>query len=158
MAKSRGHASSSPSGHRLASGGVESSAMKRRRLVATLVTLTMHLIAPVGVYAASRPDGLMNDYCSAARSAVGSDDGVFGPQRAARGDSGIPVQRHGRSPHSHCASCLGASVAVAIPPSAAPFVVRPPALAGVHGDAARIDIALHPALLPPLRGPPSVIF
>jgi hypothetical protein len=133
--------------------------MKRRgRLVVMLVALTMHLIAPVGVYAASRPEAALNDYCSAAaRSTVGSADDVFVPQRAARADSGVPVQRPARSPHSHCASCLGASVAIAIPPSTTPFVVRPLALAGLQGDAARIDIAPHPALLPPLRGPPSAL-
>lgn len=133
--------------------------MKRRgRLVVALVALTIHLIAPVGVYAASRPDAALNDYCAAAgRSAAGSDDGVFVPQRAARADSGLPTQRPSHSPHSHCASCLGASVAITIPPSATPFAVRLPALTSVHGDAARTDIARHPALLPPLRGPPSAL-
>ncbi len=141
------------------SRGVESSTMKRRcRLAVALVTLTIHLIAPVGVYAAPRPDVVSNDFCSAAtRSAVESGDSVFGPQSAARADYGVPVQHRGHSPHSHCASCLGASLTVAIPPSATPFVVRPLALAGVHGDAACIDIAPHPALLPPLRGPPSAL-
>jgi Protein of unknown function (DUF2946) len=131
--------------------------MKRRcRLAITLVILTVHLLAPVGAYAAARPAADWSDYCSAAaRPDVQSGDGVLAPQRGARADSSAPAPRPGHSPHSHCPSCLGAFVAVAIPPSARPFVVRPRSLDRVTTGPARADIAAQPALLPPLRGPPS---
>jgi len=133
-------------------------AMKRRcRLAVTLVTLAMHLLAPVGAYAAARPAADSSDYCTAARSDVQSGDGVLAPQRGARADPGTPAPRPSHSPHSHCPSCLGAFVAAAIPPSATPFVVRPRSLDRVPTVPARTDIAAQPALLPPLRGPPPVL-
>jgi hypothetical protein len=126
--------------------------MKRRcRLAVTLVTLAMHLLAPVAAYAAARPAGVSSDYCStAARSAVRSHDG-------AGANSGVPAPRSGHSPHSHCPSCLGASAAPAILPSATPFVVRPRSLERVASGPIRTSTAAQPALLPPLRGPPSYI-
>jgi Protein of unknown function (DUF2946) len=130
--------------------------MKRRcRLAVTLVTLAMHLLAPVGAYAAARPAADSSDYCTAARSDVRS--GVLAPQRGARADPGTPAPRPTHSPHSHCPSCPGAFVAAAIPPSAAPIVVRPRSLGRVTTVPARTDIAAQPALLPPLRGPPPAL-
>jgi hypothetical protein len=133
--------------------------MKRHcRLAVTLVTLAMHLLAPVGAYAAARSIADPNDYCSAAaRPDAGSGDGVLAPQRGARADSGTPAPRPSHSPHSHCPSCLGAFVAAAISSSATPFVVRPRSLDLVPSGPVRADIAAQPALLPPLRGPPSVL-
>jgi hypothetical protein len=118
----------------------------------------MHLLAPVGAYAAARPVTDSSDYCTAARSDVQSGNGVLAPQRAGSADSGVPSQRSNHSPHSHCPSCPGAFVAAAIPLSATPFVVRRHALDRVPTVPARIDIAAQPALLPPLRGPPSLLF
>jgi hypothetical protein len=133
-------------------------AMKRRCCLAvTLVTLAMHLLAPVGAYAAARPAADSSDYCSAARSDVQSVDGIHAPQRGAMPDSGAPAPRSSHSPHSHCPSCVGAFVAAAIPPSATPFVVRPRSLHRVPSAPARTDIAAQPALLPPLRGPPPAL-
>jgi hypothetical protein len=132
--------------------------MTRRRRLAVTVTLALHLLAPVGAYAAARPATDSSDYCSSAlRAGVGSSDGAVAPQRAARTDSGVPAPRSGHSPHSHCPSCLGTFVAAAIPPSATPFFVAPRSLDRVHTGAPRTDIAAQPALLPPLRGPPSVL-
>jgi hypothetical protein len=132
--------------------------MRRRcRLAVTLVTLAMHLLAPVGAYAATRTAADSSDYCSTARSDVQSGDAVLAPQRGARADSGAPAPRSSHSPHSHCPSCLGAFVAAAIPPSATPIVVRPRSLDRVTTGPARADIAAQRALLPPLRGPPSVL-
>jgi hypothetical protein len=127
-------------------------AMTRRcRLAVTLVTLALHLLAPVGAYAASRPASVSSDYCAAAaRADVGSGEVV-------PATSGVPVPRPGHSPHSHCPSCLGAFAVVASPPSATPFVVTPRSLDRAATDTARTDIAAQPALLPPLRGPPSVL-
>ncbi len=72
-------------------------AMTRRfRLAVTLATLAMHLLAPVGAYAAVRPAAAFGDYCSAAaRTAVPSDDQR--PRAAARvraADSGVPAPQH----------------------------------------------------------------
>ncbi len=132
--------------------------MRRRcRLAVTLVTLAMHLLAPVGAYAAARPPADSSDYCTAARSDVQSGNGVLAPQRGASTDSGVPAPRPGHSPHSHCPSCLGAFAVVAIPPSAAPLVVTPRSLDSAPTGAARTVIAAQPALLPPLRGPPSLL-
>jgi hypothetical protein len=133
--------------------------MKRRcRLAVTLVTLAMQLLAPVGAYAAARPAADLSDYCSAAaRPDVQSGDGVLAPLRGAQADSGVPAPRPSHSPHSHCPSCLGACVAAAIPPSTTPFVVRSRLLDRVTTGPARADITAQPALLPPLRGPPSVL-
>ena len=133
--------------------------MKRRcRLAVTLVTLAMHLLAPVGVYASARPAADSSDYCSAARSEIPSDDGVLARQRGAQADPGTPAPRPAHSPHSHCPSCLGVFAVLAIPPSATPFVVAAPrSLDRVPLGAARSVIAAQPALLPPLRGPPSVL-
>jgi hypothetical protein len=122
-----------------------------------LVTLAMHLFAPLGAYAAARPVTDSSDYCTAARSAVQSGNGVVAPQRAGSADSGVPSPRSNHSPHSHCPSCPGAFVAAAIPLSATPFVVRPRSLDRVPTVPARTDIAARPALLPPLRGPPLVL-
>jgi hypothetical protein len=134
-------------------------AMTRRcRLAVTLVTLALHLLAPVGAYAAARPAADSSDYCTAARYDVQSGNGALAPQRAASADSGVPAPRPGHSPHSHCPSCLGTFVVVAIPPSAAPLVATPRSLDSVPTDAARTVIAAQPALLPPLRGPPSLLF
>ncbi|HEV7412023.1 MAG TPA: DUF2946 family protein [Casimicrobiaceae bacterium] len=132
--------------------------MRRRcRLAVTLVSLAMHLLAPIGAYAAARPAADSSDYCTAASSDVQSIDGGRAPRRGARPDSGAPAPRSSHSPHSHCPSCVGAFVAAAIPPSATPFVVRPRSLDRVPGAPARADIAAQRALLPPLRGPPPVL-
>jgi len=131
--------------------------MRRRcRLAVTLVTLAMHLFAPVGAYAAAGPPAESSDYCTAARSDVQSGNGLLAPQRGATSDSGVPASRPGHSPHSHCPSCLGAFAAVAIPPSAAPLAVTARSLDSAPARAARV-IAAQPALLPPLRGPPSLL-
>jgi hypothetical protein len=47
---------------------------------------------------------------------------------------------------------------VAIPPSAPPLAVTPRLLGRAPTDAASTVIAAQPALLPPLRGPPSLLF
>ena len=130
---------------------------RRCRFAVTLVTLAMHLFAPVGAYAAAGPPAESSDYCTAARSDVQSGNGVLVPQRGASSDSGVPAPRPGHSPHSHCPSCLGASAVVAIPPSAAPFVVTARSLDSAPARAARTVVAAQPALLPPLRGPPSLL-
>jgi hypothetical protein len=132
--------------------------MKRRcRLAVTFVTLALHLLAPVGAYAAARPAADSSDYCTAARSDVQAGNGVPATQREAGPDSGVPAPRPSHSLHSHCPSCPGAFVAAAIPSSATPIVVRPRSLDRVTTGPARADIAAQPALLPPLRGPPPVL-
>jgi DUF2946 family protein len=124
---------------------------RRFRLAVTLVTLALHLLAPVGAYAASRPADAPSDYCSAAtRADAHSGDGV-------PATSGVPLPRPGHSPHSHCPSCLGAFAVTAMPPSATPFVVGPRSLDRAPTGAARAHIAAQPALLPPLRGPPPLL-
>jgi hypothetical protein len=117
----------------------------------------MHLLAPVGAYAAARPLADSSDYCTAARSDVQSGSGVLAPQREASTNSGVPAPRPSHSPHSHCPSCLGAFAVVAIPPSAAPLVATPRSPEGAPTGVARAVIAEQPALLPPLRGPPSLL-
>jgi len=117
----------------------------------------MHLFAPVGAYAAAGPRAESSDYCTAARSDVQSGNGSLAPQRGATSDSGVPASRPGHSPHSHCPSCLGAFAAVAIPPSAAPLAVTARSLDSAPTRAARTVIAAQTALLPPLRGPPSLL-
>ena len=124
---------------------------RRCRLAVTLVTLALHLFAPVGAYAASRPAAGSSDYCSATARAESRSGDV------APATSGVPAPRPGHSPHSHCPSCLGALAVVAIPPSATLFVVAPRSVGRVPTGAARSVIAAQPALLPPLRGPPSVL-
>jgi len=132
--------------------------MRRRcRLAVTLVTLALHLLAPVGAYASARPAADSSDYCTAARSDVQSGNGVLAPQRGASTNSGVPAPRPSHSPHSHCLTCPGAFVAAAVAPSATPIVVRPRSLDRVSIVSARTDIAAQPALLPPLRGPPPVL-
>jgi hypothetical protein len=113
----------------------------------------MHLLAPVGAYAASRPVAQSSDYCSATARADAR------PSDVVPASSGIPAPRpaHSPAPHSHCASCLGALAVVAIPPSVAPFVVTPRSLERAPTSAASAVIAAQPALLPPLRGPPSLL-
>ncbi|MEP6998085.1 MAG: DUF2946 family protein [Betaproteobacteria bacterium] len=130
--------------------------MKRCRLAITLATLASHLLAPVVAYAAAPPTAASNNYCSAAaRAADRSGDGLLVPQRAAIADSGVPAPRPRHSPHSHCPSCLGASVVAAIPPSATPFAV--PQLFGLLLVVpVRAVPAVQLVLLPPLRGPPSI--
>src|SRR6476646_1101928 len=107
---------------------------RRCRLAVTLFTLALHLLAPVGAYAASLPAAGSSDYCSATRADTRSGDVVLAT-------SGIPASRPGHSPHSHCASCLGAFAVAVIEPSATPFVVTPRALDRAMTGAARADIA-----------------
>jgi cytochrome c biogenesis protein CcdA len=126
--------------------------MKRRsRLAVTLLTLAVHLLAPIGAYAAPRPGLASSDFCSALTPA----DGVLGRLRAAQ-VPGTPAQHPRHPQHSHCPSCLGMSVALATAPPAEPFFVAPLALSGASGDPARTIVAAHPTLLPPLRGPPAI--
>ena len=139
-----------PASLRSANARCRIGAMTRRcRLVITLVILALHLLAPVGAYAASRPAGESSDYCSAVARADARPVDVV--------PSGLPAPRPAHSPHSHCPSCLGAFAVVAILPSATPFVVAPRSLHRAPTGAVRTVIAAQPALLPPLRGPPSVL-
>src|SRR6476660_2977382 len=100
------------------SGACRIAAMTSRRLAITLVTLALHLLAPVGAYAASRPAPESSDYCSATRADARSADVV-------PATPGVPAPRPGHAPHSHCPSCLSAVAVAAIPPSATPFVLTP---------------------------------
>jgi hypothetical protein len=132
-------------------------AMRRRcRLAVTLVTLALHLFAPVGAYASVRPAAGSSDYCTATRSDAQSGNAVLALQRGTSSDSGVPAPRPSHSPHSHCPSCPGAVAVAAIPPSGTSFVVAPRSLDRVPTVAAHAVIAAQPALLPPLRGPPPV--
>jgi hypothetical protein len=126
---------------------------RRHRLVVTLVTLAVHLLAPIGAYAAPQPAPGSNDFCSA----IQPGGGAFVRERATRLNSGGPARHSGHSQHSHCPSCLGASVVLASAPPAAPFVVAPSGLAGVLGDPGRTDVVQRPPLFPPLRGPPAIL-
>jgi hypothetical protein len=99
--------------------------------------------------AAARPAAESRDACAAAAPAA--------PRPVDVVPSGLPAPRPVHSPHSHCPSCLGAFAVVAILPSATPFVVAPRSLHRAPTGAARTVIAAQPALLPPLRGPPSVL-
>ncbi|MGH8800204.1 MAG: hypothetical protein ACREX7_08160 [Casimicrobiaceae bacterium] len=132
--------------------------MKRRcRLAITIAALAMHLIAPVGAYAAVRPTAAFGDYCSAAvRVGLPSDAGARAQQRAASSGSGISAPLPHRHVHLHCASCFGAALAAAVLPSAPLVAVRPLALAAVTPDDACARFAFPSALLPPPRGPPSI--
>lgn len=131
--------------------------MTRRRLAITLVTLAMHLLAPVGAYAAV-PAIASDDFCSAATKSAAAPDGRgLESQRLGFAPSHVPAPSPRHSAHSHCPSCSGGSVAAEILPSAASFVVRPVAFAWVRSESESEDIAPPPALLPPLRGPPSFI-
>jgi hypothetical protein len=115
---------------------------RRARLAVTLVTLAMHLLAPIGAGAAVRPAVASGDYCSvAARSAA---------------DSGVPEPRPAHSPHSHCPSCAAVSLAVAIPAPGASLAVRLLVLVRLAAGTGRADIVSRFALLPPLRGPPPI--
>jgi hypothetical protein len=130
---------------------------RRCRLAVTLLTLAMHLLAPVGAYAVA-PAIASGDFCSAAtKSAAPPDDRVLEPERPGIAGSHAPAPLPRHPAHSHCPSCSGGSVAAAILPPAALFVVRPVAFARVTSESAGEDIAPPPALLPPLRGPPSFI-
>ena len=120
------------------------------RLAITLVTLALHLLAPVGAYAASPPAPKSSDYCSATRADAHSAAGV-------PASPGVPAPRSGHSPHSHCPSCLGAFAVTAIPPSATPFVLFQRSRVRAQREAVGADIAAEGALLPPLRGPPSLL-
>ena len=131
-------------------GACRIAAMTSRRLAITLVTLALHLLAPVGAYAASPPAPESSDYCSATRADAHSAAGV-------PASPGVPAPRPGHSPHSHCPSCLGAFAVAAIPLSATPFVLIPRSLDRAPTGAVGADIAAQPALLPPLRGPPSLL-
>jgi len=133
--------------------------MKRRcHRAITLATLALQLLAPVGAYAAVVPAAGSGDYCSAVvRAAFASGARVVLPLRAAAADSGVPAPRHSHHSLAHCPSCIGASPALAIRPSTTTCVVRLLVLAAVPVGSVRVDSASSPFLLPPLRGPPSVL-
>ncbi|HEY7944777.1 MAG TPA: DUF2946 family protein [Casimicrobiaceae bacterium] len=130
---------------------------RRFRLGIALAALAMHLLAPIGAYATVRPAVAFGDYCStAARASLPSGVGAPVQRHAATSDSDVPAPQQHRHLHTHCASCLGASLAAAVPPSTSPFAVRPVALVAVPPDPVRARAASSPVLLPPLRGPPPV--
>ncbi|HEY2862304.1 MAG TPA: DUF2946 family protein [Casimicrobiaceae bacterium] len=131
--------------------------MTSRRLAITLLTLAMHLLVPLGAYAAV-PTVASGDFCSAAtKSAAPPDDRVLEPQRVGFAGSSAPAPSPRHPAHSHCPSCSGGSVAAAMLPAATPFVVRPVAFARAAAASAGDDIAPGSVQLPPLRGPPSFI-
>ena len=123
---------------------VQCPAMRSRfRVGVLLVTLAVHLLAPLGAYAsATLPPGF-DDLCSANRSAT-----VFPGSTPA-----LPLPYSPKHTSSHCALCVG-SAAAAVLPSALSLPV----------PLARAEAALSPAtsalvtatavLLPPSRGPP----
>jgi hypothetical protein len=133
---------------------------RRCRFGITLAALALHLLAPLSAYAAMRPTAGPGDYCSSAlRSTLPPDDALPVASQRPSADPDLPAPGRDRHEHvhAHCASCLGATLAVAI---LAPVV----ALAiGPSGDypipTGRNDLvaASTVALLPPLRGPPSIL-
>jgi hypothetical protein len=137
---------------------LESSAMTRRyRLAVTILTLAMHLLAPIGARAAIPPTTASGDYCSGTvRTTVASDDHVLVPPSPAAANSGVPAPHPTHSPHSHCPSCPVVSLAIAIPGARTSLAVNLPAPVFVAAGPIRADTANPSALLPPLRGPPPI--
>jgi hypothetical protein len=125
---------------------VQCQAMKSRfRVGVVLVTLAVHLLAPLGAYAsATLPPGF-DDFCSANRSATALPGST----------PTLPLPYSPKHVSSHCAYCSG-SASAAVLPSALPLPVL---LALAEASLLHATCPLVTAtavLLPPSRGPPRV--
>src|ERR1700694_2267590 len=121
---------------------VQCPAMRSRlRVGVVLVTLAVHLLAPLGAYASATPGPGFNDFCSANRNVTA----LPGANPA------LPRPNSPKHASSHCALCAG-SAAAAVLPSA--LSLRVP-LAHAEASLPRATCALvtaAPVLLPPSRG------
>src|ERR1700730_4532013 len=123
---------------------VQCRAMRSRfRVSVVLVTLTVHLFAPLTAYASVTPGPRFADLCSANRNTTALPNSTPAlPQPYA--------PKHGSS---HCAFCSGSASAAVLP-----NVLSLPALLA-HAEvslppATHALIAATAVLLPPSRGPP----
>ncbi|HEV2041200.1 MAG TPA: DUF2946 family protein, partial [Casimicrobiaceae bacterium] len=117
----------------------------RFRVGVVLVTLTVHLLAPLAAYATATPQPGFDDFCSANRNA-----------KALPGSTpALPLPYSPKYASSHCAFCSGSASAAVLPnalslpvPIAHAKVSLPPAI--------RALVTATAVLFPPSRGPPTV--
>jgi hypothetical protein len=115
----------------------------RFRVGVVLVTLTVHLFAPLAAYASATPGPRFDDLCSANRNTTALPNSTPAlPQPYA--------PKHGSS---HCAFCSG-SASAAVLPSALSLPVPQAHAEVVLPAAIRALITAAAVLLPPSRGPP----
>jgi hypothetical protein len=116
----------------------------RFRVGVVLVTLTVHLFAPLAAYASATPGPRFDDLCSANRNTTALPNSTPLPQPYA--------PKHGSS---HCAFCSGSASAAVLPTALS--LPAPLAHAEVSlRPATRALITAPAVLLPPSRGPPRV--
>jgi hypothetical protein len=120
--------------------------MKSRfRVGVVLVTLAVHLLAPLAAYGSATPAPGFDDFCSANRNATAPPGS----------NPALPRPDSPKHTSSHCAYCSG-SASAAVLPSALSLPV-PVARAGVSlPPATRALVTATAVLLPPSRGPPTV--
>ena len=121
-------------------------AMKNRfRLGVVLVTLALHLLAPLAAYASPTPGPGFDDFCSASRNATALPGSV----------PALPIPYSPKHGLSHCSLCSGSASAALLPGGlslAAPLAHAEASLP----RAARALVTVTAVLLPPSRGPPTV--
>jgi hypothetical protein len=117
----------------------------RFRVGVVLVTLAVHLLAPLGAYASATPQPGFDDLCSANRNATAMPGS----------NPALPLPASPKHASSHCALCAG-SASAAILPSALPLPVLLAHAEASLPHAARPLVTATAVLLPPSRGPPTV--
>lgn len=125
---------------------VQCRAMRSRfRVGVVLVTLTVHLFAPVAAYASATPPPGFSALCSANRNATA----LSGSTPA------LPLPYSPKHASSHCAFCSGSASAAILPSALSLPVLLAHAEASLP-HATRPLVTAAAVLLPPSRGPPGV--
>jgi Protein of unknown function (DUF2946) len=123
---------------------VQCRAMRSRfRVGVVLVTLTVHLFAPLAAYASATPGPRFDDLCSANRNTTALPNST----------PALPQPYAPKHASSHCAFCSGSASATVLPSTLS-----------LPAPLAHAEVSLRPAtsalitatavLLPPSRGPP----
>lgn len=117
----------------------------RFRVGVVLVTLAVHLLAPLGAYATAMPPPGFDDFCSANRNATA----LPGSNPA------LPRPYSPKHTSSHCAYCSGSASAAVLPSALSLPVLIAHAEASLP-HATRPLVTAAAVLLPPSRGPPTI--
>jgi Protein of unknown function (DUF2946) len=133
-------------GSRVAKESLYNVVMRPRfRLGVVLVTLAVHLLAPLGAYASAMPQPGFDDFCSANRNAT-----VLPGSTPA-----LPLPYSPKHASSHCAYCSGSASAAVLPSALSLPVLLAHAEASLpHATCALVTAKV--VLLPPSRGPPTI--
>ena len=121
-------------------------AMRSRfRVGVVLVTLAVHLLAPLGAYASATPQPGFDDLCSANRNATALPGST----------PAVPQPYSPKHASSHCVYCSGSASAAVLPSVLSLPVLLAHAEASLP-HATRPLVTAEAVLLPPSRGPPIV--